>query len=255
MLNRMHLEGAHDSLPGDELNFLEKYARGDSARLQRMVTRRGFGEPLAYVTGEVERNGLPFFVDRRCYIPDADTVLLINELTRDLEGFEGSILELGTGCGWIAVSVKLSLPNAHVTGCDIDPSVLDLARANAKRHNAHVQFHESSYADDLAITEPDFIIADLPYGGDAIYSPEELKERPHLPPVAVFHPRSAMHCYVEAVQSVRRKGWKSKIYMETGYMPEHRVIEALGEKGVEYRQVTEGFSVTIVDLAEVGAFE
>lgn len=237
----------HEGLPASEIAFLQNHARGDVGRLKRMIMRRGFGEPLAYVAGEVDQGGIPFFIDRRCYIPDSDTMLLVRELTQDLQGFDGSILELGTGCGWIAVSVKLSLHNASVIGCDIDPSVLDLARANAKRHNAHVQFYESSYADDLAITEPDFIIADLPYGGDALYSEEELKERPHLPPVSVFHPNSAMHCYMEAVRSVQRRRWRSKIYMETGYLPETRVKDALGEDGVEYRQIKEGFSVTIVD--------
>jgi release factor glutamine methyltransferase len=237
----------HQGLPASEFEFLRHNARGDDGRLKRMIVRRGFGEPLAYIVGEVEQGGVPFFIDRRCYIPDADTTLLVHELTKDLEGFDGSVLELGTGCGWIAVSVKLSLPKALVIGCDIDPSVLGLARANSRRHNAHVQFCESSYADDLPIIEPDFIIADLPYGGDASYSEEELKERPHLPPVSVFHPISAMHCYVEAIKSVQRRGWRSNIYMETGYLPESRVRDALGEDGVEYRQIKDGFSVTIVD--------
>ncbi|WP_416260429.1 methyltransferase [Gibbsiella quercinecans] len=237
--------------PLSEMDILTKAASGDDVQLRRMISRRGFGEPLPYVTGEIDKGGRTFFIDRRCYIPDEDTQMLVDALVHDACCTTGTILEFGTGCGWMAISVKLRIPSAQVVACDLDPSVLDLARLNSRRHRANVHFLESAYADDLPVTEPDFILADLPYGGDADYSEEEKRVRPFLPPTAVYPREGAMHCYIEAVESARKRGWRSKIYMETGYLSEDRVKAALGTVGVEYRQIKVNYSITVVDLSKV----
>lgn len=232
-----------------EKRILEEYSRGDQFCLQRMMTRRELGEPIEYVVGEVVRGGLPFFVDRRCYIPDINSLLLVDEFVRDIRVTQGPLLELGTGCGWMAILLATKLPSAEVIATDIDPSALELARLNAKRHSAGVAFFEAAYVDGLPISGPDFVIADLPYGGDGTYSRERQLVRASMPPVSVCPREGPMHCYAEAIRSIRRKGWQPAFYMETGYLSPSRIRDAIGQSGVDVRQIKDNFSVTVIDLS------
>ena len=77
-----------------------------------------------------------------------------------------SILDVGTGAGNIAITVKSERPSYTVHGCDINAAALKVARSNAKKHHCSVMFFESNYVDDIYI-EPTHIIANLPWGDDS----------------------------------------------------------------------------------------
>jgi release factor glutamine methyltransferase len=205
------------SVCDQEIDEIVQLAGGDEGRLRRLVTRKRFGEPNAYLRGTATLMGRSFKIDRRCYIPDSYATELVARVLKDAPP-GGSVLEVGTGCGWISITLKCQRRDLSLAAVDIDPNALTLAAENARAHDASIRFQESYYVDDVTAAVPDLVIANIPYGGDADYSQRELEERPQMPPIALFDPVGPAVPLVEFVASVRRRGWKSRIYLETGYL-------------------------------------
>ncbi|MDR7095435.1 50S ribosomal protein L3 N(5)-glutamine methyltransferase [Hydrogenophaga laconesensis] len=103
------------------------------ALIQRRIDTR---EPAAYLTGEAWLQGIPFHVDRRAIVPrsfiaellaDGSIDPWLSERTRD-------VLDLCTGNGSLAVLAAMAYPDVQVTGADISPDALAVARINVDRH-------------------------------------------------------------------------------------------------------------------------
>ena len=73
-----------------------------------------------------------------------------------------TILDIGTGSGCIAVTLKLELPEARVIASDVSEEALTVARENAKRLSADVEFAQADLMDGIN-TQPDIVVANLPY--------------------------------------------------------------------------------------------
>ena len=73
-----------------------------------------------------------------------------------------TILDVGTGSGCVAVTLKLELPEATVVASDISEKALEVARENAKRLRAEVEFVQANLMDGIEI-QPDLVVANLPY--------------------------------------------------------------------------------------------
>jgi release factor glutamine methyltransferase len=210
------------SVPEEEILEILKLAGDDDPTLRRLVTRKRFGEPNAYLRGHVSFFGRKFRLDRRGYIPDNYARELVERVIMDAA--PGSrILEVGTGCGWISISLKCERPDLKIAACDIDPNVLRLAQENAKEHQAEIAFHESFFVDDVVSAEPDCIVANVPYGGDAEYTAREREERPQMPPISICDPEGTVAPLIDLVASVQNRGWRSSIYLETGYLDLQRL--------------------------------
>lgn len=94
------------------------------------------GVPLPYVLGRREFFGLEFLCDKRALIPRPETEILVEAAIEKLKGFAAPrIADLGTGSGCIAVSLAHALPLAQVWATDLSLDSLELARANAEKHN------------------------------------------------------------------------------------------------------------------------
>ncbi len=205
-----------------ELIELVILAGGNKQKLKRLAIRKAFGEPNAYLRGHVVMMGRRFFVDRRCYIPDQYAEELVRRVIADAPS-GGLVLEVGTGCGWISVTLKLERPDLTVVAADIDPSAIAVARKNAEWYRVDIPFYESYFVDDVTITSPDLIVANIPYGGDFEYTAQELEERPQMPAIAICDPDGVVKPLVEFHKSVVGRKWASRIYLETGYLAAERL--------------------------------
>lgn len=107
-----------------------------SERLADMVRRRALGEPLQYVIGAWEFYGREFLLSRDTLIPRPETEGLVERaIAWLLRGGRdaGRVLDVGTGCGAIAVTIAAELPRARVAAVDISPGALAVAAGNARR--------------------------------------------------------------------------------------------------------------------------
>jgi release factor glutamine methyltransferase len=133
--------------------------------LSRLLERRRRGEPSAYITGHREFYGLDFRVDRSVLIPRPESELLV-ELAVNLARGKTikKIADIGTGCGAIAISLAINLPQATVYATDISREALEVARFNCQRHGVvnRVELLHGNLVEPLA-ESVDIIVANLPY--------------------------------------------------------------------------------------------
>jgi len=140
----------------------------EEARFFALIARREAGEPVAYLTGCKEFMGLDFAVNRSVLIPRPETELLVETAIR-LAGPDFIIVDVGTGCGAIAVSLAVFLPGAVVYATDRSPEAVGVARQNAALHGVEqrVSFFRGDLLAPLAGLDlagrVDLIAANLPY--------------------------------------------------------------------------------------------
>lgn len=157
-----------------------------------MVRRRLRREPVAYIVGRRGFRRLDLAVDRRVLIPRPETELLV-ELA--LERAPGSVLDVGTGSGAIALAVADELPGCAVTATDTSAAALAVARANAERLGLaeRVRFLPGTIP---AAGEFDLVLANLPYiatGEWATLQPE----------VRDWEPREALLAGADGLDAIR----------------------------------------------------
>ena len=126
-----------------------------AAAFEALLRRRLAHEPVPYITGRKEFYGLEFEVTPAAIIPRPETETLI-ELVLGFTGERGlatpRIADVGVGCGAIAVTLAVSLPQAEVIAVDISAEALALARRNAERHGVaeRIRFREGDLLAPLA---------------------------------------------------------------------------------------------------------
>jgi release factor glutamine methyltransferase len=161
-------------------------------RFGEMVRRRLRREPVAYILGRKGFRHLELAVDPRVLIPRPETEMLV-ELALELH--PGSVLDLGTGSGAIALAVAAELPDCAVTATDTSAGALEVARANAERLGLvdRVRFLEGSLPPDEGF---DLVLANLPYVAEADW--------PSLQPeVTEWEPREALLAGPDGLDAIR----------------------------------------------------
>jgi release factor glutamine methyltransferase len=177
------------------LNLDQPLTEEEVSGYRALIRRRLQYEPLQYIIGIQEFWSIDFVVDPRALIPRPETELLVEHALRLLkiasesENQEPNILDLGTGCGILAVSLAKEVPNAQIWATDNSPGALELARLNAQRHGVshRIQFREGDLWEplmNLGITF-DIILSNPPY-----VASEEYKDLP--PEVRDYEPKSAL---------------------------------------------------------------
>jgi release factor glutamine methyltransferase len=168
------------------------------ASYRQLIERRARHEPVAYIVGHKEFYGLDFFVDNRVLIPRPETELLVERgiemaQVRDLR----LIADVGTGCGAIAISLAVHLPQALVYATDASSRALEVAACNCRRHGVedHVRLLQGHLLEPLP--EPvDLIAANLPYVSEA-----ELAQLPLE--ISCYEPREALNGGPDGLDHIR----------------------------------------------------
>ena len=131
-----------------------------------LLQRREGGEPLAYLVGHREFYGRKFGVDSSVLVPRQETEELAEAALELSSRQTRSILDVGTGSGVLAVTLKLERPEWDVTAVDVSPEALATASANARFHRAAVRFVLSDGFEALLGESFDLIVSNPPYIGD-----------------------------------------------------------------------------------------
>lgn len=132
---------------------------GAARRFGEMVRRRIRREPVAYILGRKGFRRLNLAVDSRALIPRPETELLV-EIAVELA--PGSVLDVGTGSGAVALAIADELPECEVVATDTSEAALDLARENAERLGLaeRVAFERGTVPPGRRF---DLVVANLPY--------------------------------------------------------------------------------------------
>lgn len=176
---RQRLEHAGVPDAGIEAELLARQAAGglDRARyfagyeasgnelleLDKLVARRLWREPFAYISGTRDFYGLEFGVNSAVLIPRPESEMLVEHALAYLEGDPSAwVLDVGTGSGCLAVSIEAHREvKGRTVACDFSASAVAVARANAARHGASVHFFRADLA--TAVSQAGLVVANLPY--------------------------------------------------------------------------------------------
>ena len=194
--------------------YLKKY--GDKNKFVENLKRLEAGEPVQYIVGNVDFYGLNFKVDKRVLIPRFETEELVEKTLKLIDSDSLDILDIGTGSGCIAITLKSMLPASNVDACDISLDALEVAKENALNNHQTINFIHSDLFSNID-KKYDLIISNPPY----IAYDEEIDEvvknnEPHL---ALYADNDGMAKYIEIFKNAKNY-LKDKFIMafEIGYM-------------------------------------
>lgn len=146
-------------------------------------------EPIQYILGAAEFDGMRLVVDARALIPRPETEELVLLLAETLSP-DASVLDIGTGSGCIAVALAHRLPQAQVSAYDVSPDALALAAENARNQGVKIDFRQVDILHDAPADAPvfDAIVSNPPYVTDSERASMEANVLDYEPALALFVP-------------------------------------------------------------------
>ena len=179
--------------------YLKKYYNGN---IEDAYERLEKGEPVQYIVGNVDFYNSNLIVNKNVLIPRFETEELVDEtIKRVKKNFNNkiNILDIGTGSGAIAISLKKEL-NCDVTATDISLSALNVAKENAKINNVDISFINTNLYDGIK-EKFDLIISNPPY----ISRKEEIEDivKNNEPDIALYAENDGLYFYEEILKNIK----------------------------------------------------
>ena len=203
--------------------------------------------PIQYILGETEFFGLIFNVNESVLIPRPETEELVEWIrSENNRSADLNILDIGTGSGCIAISLKHEFPNASVQAFDISEQALNTARSNAERNKLDVTFSQTDILNAPETEQRwDIIVSNPPYVTELEKSsilPNVLEHEPHL---ALFVPDNDPLLFYRSIALFAKHHLKpqGKLYFEINRSFGVETVELLTNLGfcnVELRKDISG---------------
>jgi release factor glutamine methyltransferase len=232
----------------------------EESRYDAALAERARGVPAQYITGHQEFWGMDLIVSPAVLIPRPETEHVVEsvlELTSDLKPqtsaakkedsaqargprSEVRIVDVGTGSGCIALALAKEFPDAQIHATDISPASLEIARANAARHqfDRRIRFHQTDLLQGLSGV-CDLVVSNPPYVGESEEDTVQLEVRKFEPRTAVFAGPTGTEVIARLIPQahaiLRPGGW---LVMEISGTIVDRVKQLL-EKWNEVRVITD----------------
>ncbi len=225
---------------GEELfmNYGCEVEERDERRFWECLSRHYRGEPVAYLINNKQFFGLDFYVDKNVLIPRPETEILVEKVLDFAKKCEAeddigllSVLDVGTGCGNIAVSLAKNIQDVHVTAVDISAEALEVAKKNALTHGvfSKVDFMVSDLLCNVH-GEFDVLVVNLPYIGIEkcnFVSKEAYDYEPH---VALFGGTDGLGLYEDLFKQIKEKNMNPALILgEFGFLQAEKMSELLAK--------------------------
>ena len=193
----------------------------EQARLEDSLSQRARGVPAQYITGHQEFWGMDFIVSPAVLIPRPETEHVIEtvlQLANENNGGRAPgipihIIDVGTGSGCIALALAKEFPYAEIHATDISSSALEVAHANAARHQfeSRVRFRQTDLLHGIDPGSFDFVVSNPPYVGESEADEVQLEVRKFEPRNAVFAGPTGLEVIErlipQALATLRPGGW------------------------------------------------
>jgi release factor glutamine methyltransferase len=230
------------------LNFDQPLTETELSSYRSLIKRRIDHEPLQYITGTQEFWSLSFAVDRRVLIPRPETEIIVEQAIMLAKDFKKQdhpikILDLGTGCGAIALVLAKEIPDARVWATDISDEALGVARRNALKHGVadRVSFCQGDLWEPLleGADRFDMIVSNPPYVSTEEYNDLSPEVRDYEPRQALEGREGGMY-YLEKIirgahDFLNPGGW---IILEMAPWQTQKALDIMARTG-KYQQETQ----------------
>lgn len=144
----------------------ENLTPDDLDRIKQIVSRLKLHEPIQYILGETEFFGLPFYSVPGVLIPRPETEELVQWIIQENQHPEPIIMDIGTGSGCIAVSLRKNILKSTVLACDISPFCIETTRRNAELNQTEVSvlnYDILTNSPEVDFPKLDIIVSNPPY--------------------------------------------------------------------------------------------
>lgn len=203
----------------------------EEQKILSFLEERKQNKPLAYIVGNQEFYGYTFVVNQDVLIPRPETEELVCLVKNNILGNE-KVLDIGTGSGAIAI-VLAKETNAVVTAVDISKKALKVAKENAKRLNAKVNFVCSDLFKNLGGQVFDIIVSNPPYISENEYENLEKDVKDFEPKLALVANDNGFEIYERIIsQAKNHLSENAKIFFEIGFSQAEKIKKLL-EKDFE----------------------
>jgi release factor glutamine methyltransferase len=190
---------------------------GEQTRYDAALAERARGVPAQYITGHQEFWGLDLIVSPTVLIPRPETEHVIEAVLacmgRTPSASTLRIADIGTGSGAIALALAKEFPLAEIHATDISLAALEVARANATRHQLEnrIYFHHGDLLAGFAPSTFDVVVSNPPYVGESEEDQVQLEVRKHEPRNAVFAGHTGTEVIARLIPQARKAlkpgGW------------------------------------------------
>ena len=258
-------EQAGNSLESkNALGCVELWLKEKLSAYENTLEKRAARIPLQQILGQQEFMGLTFFVNEHVLIPRQDTETLVELVLNEQKDKNVSILDMCTGSGCIAVSLKKLGGYACVEGADISEEALKVAKRNSEEHmvsevctvsQTGVTFRRSDMFSAFPETERfNVIVSNPPYIPSAVIEELEPEVRDHEPRGALDGTADGLYFYrILAEECAKHLTPGGHVYFEIGYDQGTAVKELLDNHGFKDTRVIQ--DLTGKDRVVCGAWQ
>ena len=201
--------------------------------IEAALERLKKGEPLQYVIGSTPFCGLTFKVDNRVLLPRPETAELVEWVAQDAAQ-TGSLLDVGTGSGCIAISLAHRLLGWKVQGWDISQGALEVAQENNRLNGTDVEFSKVDILNVQGVEcRFDVIVSNPPYVLDSEKEQIEDTVLEHEPHLALFVSDRDPLLFYRAIAELGKKALnkEGRLYFEINPLKAEALKEMLLKTG------------------------
>jgi release factor glutamine methyltransferase len=191
-------------------------------------------KPIQYILGKAWFMGLDYKVNEHVLIPRPETEELIEWVVEyaNIIGKPLQLLDIGTGSGCIAISLKKALPECTVTGLDISADALSIAKTNASSLNANVEWIEQDILGNVQLPNLyDVIVSNPPYIPMREKDNMQEQVKNHEPAIALFVPNEDPLLFYRTIAQLAKKQLapKGQLFFEIHYDQGKALLQLLDE--------------------------
>ena len=209
----------------------EKYPQNINEIIKKLESHY----PVQYLIGNVEFLNTIINVDERVLIPRFETELLVEKTIKRIKALNiqnPRIIDLGTGSGCIAISLKKNLP-CFVTAIDISEQAIELAKENALKNQVEIEYKIENMI-NTNLEGYDVIISNPPYVKETESVGEETKYEPQN---ALFAKNNGLYFYEEILKNISKLSTMPKLVAFEIGMSEGEDIKSLALKYLSTKKI------------------
>ncbi len=221
------------------LNKSTTFSAEQRIQLFSLIEKLKKNIPIQYVLGETEFYGINFLVNESVLIPRPETEELVEWIINDIKYNSAlRILDIGTGSGCIAITLKKHMPFAGVDAFDISEDALEVARSNAEKNNLSVNFMQVDILKENLLNQKwDVIVSNPPYIPEAEKKNMQENVLMHEPEQALFVKNDDPLIFYRkialfALEHLKERG---KIYFEIHFDAGRKMVDLLNN--LNYKNV------------------
>ncbi|MER2040459.1 peptide chain release factor N(5)-glutamine methyltransferase [Desemzia incerta] len=209
------------------LHLNEEMPSDSKRQLIEDVAEHGGGRPIQHILGYEWFYDLKLKVTHDTLIPRPETEEIVDKFLQQTKQDDLlKVLDIGTGTGAIAIVAKKQRPNDDVTGTDLSPKALAVAKENAEANGVAVRFLEGDLTAPVKDEKFDVILSNPPYIGEHEKNVMDQSVLDYEPPMALFAENDGLFIYQRLAKELPRLlNPNGKIYLEIGYQQGEAVKE------------------------------